>query len=75
MTQNEPDEDGGRGVIINISSLADTKAPADCTAYGSSKAAVTGLTNPLTQELAPHGIRVVTIAPGLTISILIYLYN
>ena len=34
-------------------------------AYAASKAAVAGMTLPLARDLAPHGIRCVTIAPGL----------
>jgi NAD(P)-dependent dehydrogenase (short-subunit alcohol dehydrogenase family) len=48
--------------IINISSTA---AYANATAYGVSKLAVRGLTMTLARELAPAGIRVNAIAPGL----------
>lgn len=34
-------------------------------AYAASKGAVVGMTLPLARDLAPHGIRVMTIAPGL----------
>jgi len=52
----------GGGVIVNMSSVASMPAT---TAYGVSKLAVRGLTVGLAQELAPDGIRVYAIAPGL----------
>jgi 3-oxoacyl-[acyl-carrier protein] reductase len=52
----------GGGVIINLSSIASMPATS---AYGVSKLAVRGLTVGLAQELAPDGIRVYAIAPGL----------
>jgi NAD(P)-dependent dehydrogenase (short-subunit alcohol dehydrogenase family) len=52
----------GGGIIINMSSIASMPAT---TAYGVSKLAVRGLTVGLAQELAPDGIRVYAIAPGL----------
>ncbi len=52
----------GGGVIISISSMAGYKGE---NAYGISKLAVRGLTVALARELAPDGIRVCGIAPGL----------
>ncbi|HSG21313.1 MAG TPA: SDR family oxidoreductase, partial [Burkholderiaceae bacterium] len=56
-------EQGG-GVIINISSIASIMATG-ALAYKASKAGVNALTHGLTLELAPHGIRVNAILPGL----------
>ena len=58
-------EQGTGGVIINIASI-DGIHPSfpGLAAYGSSKAAVIQLTKNMAVELAPHRIRVVSIAPG-----------
>ncbi|MCL4167178.1 UNVERIFIED_CONTAM: hypothetical protein GTU68_059857, partial [Idotea baltica] len=55
----------GSGTIINISSIAGRIAAIGQSAYVTSKWAVEGLSEGLTQELAPHGIRVVIIEPGI----------
>lgn len=65
MIKNHPNEDGERGVIINVSSGAAWEGQAGQIGYSASKAALVGLTMPLTRELAEHGIRVTAIAPGL----------
>ncbi|MEU1131054.1 SDR family NAD(P)-dependent oxidoreductase [Streptomyces sp. NPDC005900] len=54
-----------RGVIINTSSIAAWDGQPGQAAYSAAKAGIVGMTLPLARELAPHGIRVVTIAPGL----------
>lgn len=63
--KNEPDVDGGRGVIVNTSSVAAFEGQVGQIAYSASKAAVAGMTLPMARDLASQGIRVVTIAPGL----------
>lgn len=65
MTRNAPNDDGERGVIVNTSSGAATQGQMGQAAYSASKAAVMGLTLPVARDLAAHGIRVVSIAPGL----------
>ncbi len=66
MLDLEPlDEEGERGVLINIASVAAFNAPNGQAVYGASKAGVVGATLPLARDLARYGIRVVTIAPGL----------
>ncbi|MRV70202.1 SDR family oxidoreductase [Duganella sp. FT92W] len=58
---------GTAGVIINISSTAAASGSAgDYVHYAASKAAVEGFTLGLGRELAPEGIRVLGVAPGMT---------
>ena len=54
-----------QGVIINTASIAAFDGQVGQGSYASSKAGVVGLTLPLARELARHGIRVMTIAPGV----------
>jgi NAD(P)-dependent dehydrogenase (short-subunit alcohol dehydrogenase family) len=65
MSQNEPNVDGERGVIVNTSSGAAWQGQVGQAAYSASKAAVIGMTLPVARDLAQHGIRVVAVAPGL----------
>ncbi len=66
MAKNEPEGEGGeRGVIVNTASGAAWQGQIGQAAYSASKAGVMGLTLPVARDLAPHGIRVMTIAPGL----------
>lgn len=52
------------GTIINISSVAGRKTFPNHTAYVGTKFAVHGLSENLREELSPHNVRVVVIAPG-----------
>lgn len=52
------------GSIVNLTSIIGTNGNAGQTIYGSSKAAIIGLTKSLSKELAPLGIRVNAVAPG-----------
>ena len=65
IAENEPGPDGERGVIINTASVAAFEGQIGQAAYSASKAGIVGLTLPVARELAPLGIRVVTIAPGI----------
>jgi 3-hydroxyacyl-CoA dehydrogenase / 3-hydroxy-2-methylbutyryl-CoA dehydrogenase len=65
MTANDPGLDGERGVIINVSSGAAFEGQKGQAAYSASKAGLIGLMLPAARDLAPYGIRVVSIAPGL----------
>ena len=65
MQNNEADDDGGRGVIINTSSVAGYEGQIGQAAYSSSKGGIIALTLPAARELARFGIRVMPIAPGL----------
>ena len=63
------DFDGGRGgVVINIGSLMSMMPPANGSVYSATKGAVDAITRSLAQELGSKGIRVVTVAPGVTIT-------
>jgi NAD(P)-dependent dehydrogenase (short-subunit alcohol dehydrogenase family) len=65
MGKTEAGDSGERGVIINTASVAAYDGQIGQAAYGSSKAAVVGLTLPMARDLARSGIRVMTIAPGI----------
>ena len=65
MGKTEAAESGERGIIINTASVAAYDGQIGQAAYGSSKAAVVGLTLPMARDLARSGIRVMTIAPGI----------
>lgn len=54
------------GSVINISSVSAFRAVSRMSAYQTSKAALSMLTRSCAVELAPYGIRVNTISPGLT---------
>ncbi|MGE6487182.1 3-hydroxyacyl-CoA dehydrogenase [Paenisporosarcina sp. NPDC076898] len=65
MQQNEPNEEGERGVIINTASVAAFEGQIGQVAYSASKGGVVGMTLPIAREFARDGIRVMAIAPGL----------
>jgi NAD(P)-dependent dehydrogenase (short-subunit alcohol dehydrogenase family) len=65
MATNEPTEDGERGAIVNTASVAAFDGQIGQAAYSASKGGVVGMTLPLARDLARHGIRVLTIAPGI----------
>jgi NAD(P)-dependent dehydrogenase (short-subunit alcohol dehydrogenase family) len=62
---NPVTEDGGRGVIINTASVAAEDGQIGQAAYSASKGGIVGLTLPVARDLSGHGIRVVTILPGM----------
>jgi 3-hydroxyacyl-CoA dehydrogenase/3-hydroxy-2-methylbutyryl-CoA dehydrogenase len=65
MQSNDPDHEGEKGVIINTASVAAYDGQIGQAAYSASKGGIVGMTLPIARELAAHGIRVNTIAPGL----------
>jgi short-subunit dehydrogenase len=58
-------EAAGGGFVVNVSSVAGRLAQPDEAVYSASKFAVTGLSEALAIELAPSGIHVLTVHPGL----------
>ncbi|WP_308289603.1 SDR family NAD(P)-dependent oxidoreductase [Streptomyces muensis] len=65
MAENEPDEGGQRGIIVNTASIAAFDGQIGQAAYAASKGAIASLTLPAARDLASKGIRVCTIAPGI----------
>ncbi|HEX2667230.1 MAG TPA: SDR family oxidoreductase, partial [Gammaproteobacteria bacterium] len=52
------------GVVLNVSSVHEVIPWSGYSAYTASKAGLAMLTKTLAQEAAPHGVRVLAIAPG-----------
>ncbi len=65
MSENQPNDNEERGVIINTSSVAAFDGQIGQVAYSASKGGVVGMTLPIARDLSSYGIRVMTIAPGL----------
>jgi NAD(P)-dependent dehydrogenase (short-subunit alcohol dehydrogenase family) len=63
--QNPINDDNGRGVVINVASVAAFDGQIGQPAYAASKAGIVGMALPIAREFARYGIRVNTIAPGL----------
>ncbi|WP_134500914.1 SDR family NAD(P)-dependent oxidoreductase [Microvirga pakistanensis] len=57
--------DGGRGVIVNTSSVAAQDGQIGQSAYSASKGGVLAMTLPVARDLSGFGIRVMTVMPGL----------
>jgi NAD(P)-dependent dehydrogenase (short-subunit alcohol dehydrogenase family) len=55
------------GSVVNLASWAGKTGPAFFAGYGATKSAVIGLTQALAREMAPHGIRVNAICPGIVV--------
>ncbi|KAI8343996.1 3-hydroxyacyl-CoA dehydrogenase type-2 [Chlamydoabsidia padenii] len=63
LIKNDPfNDDNERGVIITTTSIS--ALDGTMVGYGTAKSGVAGMTLPLAKELAPHGVRVMSIAPG-----------
>src|SRR5262245_49080617 len=65
IARSEPLEGGLRGVVVMTSSVATFEGQIGQAAYAASKGGVASITLPLARELGLHGIRVVSIAPGV----------
>lgn len=65
MAKQPPTDGGERGVIVCTASIAAFDGQIGQIAYAASKGGVVGLTLPAARDLAPAGIRVCTIAPGV----------
>ncbi|GGA63948.1 3-hydroxyacyl-CoA dehydrogenase [Nitratireductor aestuarii] len=62
---NEPEDGGERGVIVNTASVAAFDGQIGQAAYSASKGGIVGMTLPIARDLSRNGIRVMTIAPGI----------
>ncbi len=66
MSKTTPiDDDGQRGAIVNLASVAAFDGQIGQAAYSASKGGIVGMTLPVARDLAAIGVRVNTIAPGL----------
>ncbi len=65
MTQNEPLDSGQRGVVISTASIAGFEGQVGQSDYSAAKGGVIGLTLTAARDLAPSGVRVMCIAPGV----------
>lgn len=65
MATNPPGEDGERGLIVNVASIAGFEGQVGQAAYSASKGALIALTLQLARDLARNAIRVMAIAPGI----------
>ena len=65
MVRQSPRQDGVRGVIVNISSFSSTVSSPNRAEYCISKAGVSMLTRLFADRLAPHGIYVYEVQPGI----------
>jgi len=59
---------GGGGAIVNVTSIAGHRGFQDHVCYAASKAGLEGATRVMARELGPHGIRVVALAPTVTMT-------
>ncbi len=65
MSENNPNSEKERGVIVNTASVAAYDGQVGQAGYAASKSGVVGMTLPIARDLASYGIRNVTIAPGI----------
>ncbi len=66
MQLNEPQtEDGERGVIINVASIAAFDGQTGQAGYAASKGGIVAMTLPIARDLAKRGVRIMTVAPGV----------
>ncbi len=66
MQVNDPaTDDGERGVIVNVASIAAFDGQTGQAGYAASKGGIVAMTLPIARDLAKRGIRVMTVAPGI----------
>jgi NAD(P)-dependent dehydrogenase (short-subunit alcohol dehydrogenase family) len=66
MQINKPaSEDGERGVIINVASVAAFDGQTGQAGYAASKGGIVAMTLPIARDLGKRGVRVMTVAPGV----------
>lgn len=64
FAENEPDDDGQRGVIVQTASISAFDGQTTMVPYAAAKGAIVAMTLPMARDLAPLGVRVCAIAPG-----------
>jgi NAD(P)-dependent dehydrogenase (short-subunit alcohol dehydrogenase family) len=64
MTRNDPLDSGQRGVVIMTASIAGFEGQVGQTDYAAAKGGVISLNLTAARDLAPTGVRIMTIAPG-----------
>jgi NAD(P)-dependent dehydrogenase (short-subunit alcohol dehydrogenase family) len=65
IARSEPQEDGLLGVLVMTSSVSAFDGQIGQASYSASKGGVASMTLPLAREFGQHGIRVVSVAPGV----------
>jgi len=65
LAENEPNDEGERGVLVNVASIAAFDGQIGQAAYAASKGGIVSMTLPLARDLAQNGIRVMAVAPGI----------
>lgn len=65
FAENQPNDYGQRGIIVNTASIAAYDGQIGQAAYAASKGGIVSMTLPIARDLANMGVRVCTIAPGL----------
>jgi len=65
MINQQPDEHGERGVLINVASVAAFEGQIGQIAYSASKGGIVAMTLGIARDLGKSGIRCCTIAPGV----------
>ncbi|HET6410877.1 MAG TPA: SDR family NAD(P)-dependent oxidoreductase [Anaeromyxobacter sp.] len=56
----------GRGVVVNVASVAGLVGAADASCYAASKGGVVNLSRSMALDFAPYGVRVNCLCPGMT---------
>lgn len=64
FTDNEPDDNGERGVIVQTASISAFDGQTTMVPYAAAKGAIVSMTLPMARDLAGIGVRVCAIAPG-----------
>lgn len=64
MAGNEPSDEGERGLVVNIGSIAAFEGQVGQASYSASKGGIVAMTLPLARDLATLGIRVMSVCPG-----------
>jgi NAD(P)-dependent dehydrogenase (short-subunit alcohol dehydrogenase family) len=64
FADNDPDDDGERGVIVQTASISAFDGQSTMVPYAAAKGAIVAMTLPMARDLARVGVRVCAIAPG-----------